>query len=78
MDVSNAELKRASKRLRDKRRIIRAHVATRNVHDITTKSFWKEQMIGIIIGATGLTVFIAIAMLMGYIVGTYEVWSIMR
>ena len=77
MDVSNAELKRASKRLRDKRRIIRAHVAKHNVHDISTKSFWKEQMIGIIIGATGLTVFIAIAMLIGYLYATYTVWSIL-
>jgi hypothetical protein len=78
MDVSNRELKRASNRLRDKRRIIRAHVAKHNVHDISTKSFWKEQMLGILIGATGLTVFIAIAMLIGYLLGTYEVWSIMR
>ena len=77
MDVSNAELKKASKRLRDKRRIIRAHVATRNVHDISTKSFCKEQMLGIIIGATGLTIFIAIAMFIGYLYATFTVWTIL-
>ena len=77
MDVSNRELKRASNRLRDKRRIIRAHVAKHNVHDISTKSFWKEQMLGIIIGATGLTIFISVAMFIGYLYATYTVWSIL-